>query len=406
MNGNELKKEYGDYQTPDSFSLDVCKYLRDILGIKPQTIIEPTCGIGNFINSSLMTFEEVKKAYGIEINKAYCEISRERIKDNRFFVYNDSIFDFELSKIPTDDKLLIIGNPPWVTNSELKYNLPDKVNFKGLSGTDAITGSSNFDICEYIILKLIEEYKDKNATLAMLCKTSVARNVYEEVNRNLVGLKYFKILNFNSSKIFGISASACLIVLEFDSSKNNVPKCECYEFDEPEKLISQIEYKNGTLSQCVDGLDNYEGECQLTWRQGVKHDCSLIMELKWVQGNEYINKRKDHINLEDELIFPLLKSSSFKKNIICDNFERYVIVTQKKAREDTSYIEMLAPLTWKYLNDNIDLFSQRKSSIYNGAPAFSMFGVGDYSYSKYKVGISGFYKKPVFSLLFNEKKYK
>lgn len=31
-----------------------------------------------------------------------------------------------------------------------------------------------------------------------------------------------------------------------------------------------------------------------------------------------------------------------------------------------------------------------------------MFGIGDYSYSEYKVGISGFYKKPLFSLLYNK----
>ena len=31
-----------------------------------------------------------------------------------------------------------------------------------------------------------------------------------------------------------------------------------------------------------------------------------------------------------------------------------------------------------------------------------MFGVGIYSYSKYKVGISGFYKKPLFSLIYNK----
>ena len=33
-----------------------------------------------------------------------------------------------------------------------------------------------------------------------------------------------------------------------------------------------------------------------------------------------------------------------------------------------------------------------------------MFGVGDYSYADYKVGISGFYKKPLFALLYNEEK--
>lgn len=33
-----------------------------------------------------------------------------------------------------------------------------------------------------------------------------------------------------------------------------------------------------------------------------------------------------------------------------------------------------------------------------------MFGVGDYSYARYKVGISGFYKKPLFTLLYNDNK--
>lgn len=31
-----------------------------------------------------------------------------------------------------------------------------------------------------------------------------------------------------------------------------------------------------------------------------------------------------------------------------------------------------------------------------------MFGVGDYSYSRYKVGVSGFYKQPLFSVLYSD----
>lgn len=59
-------------------------------------------------------------------------------------------------------------------------------------------------------------------------------------------------------------------------------------------------------------------------------------------------------------------------------------------------------MTWKYLCNFKGKFDSRKSSIYKDAPAFSMFGVGDYSYAEYKVGVSGFYKKPLFSLLYNE----
>src|SRR5207302_7770979 len=79
--------------------------------------------------------------------------------------------------------LLVVGNPPWVTNSELgtlgSDNLPQKTNIKGLRGIEARTGGSNFDIAEYIWLKLIRELASERPRIALLCKTSVARNVLQ-----------------------------------------------------------------------------------------------------------------------------------------------------------------------------------------------------------------------------------
>lgn len=42
------EKELGDYQTPLYFTDIICEYLKNNLKINPKTIIEPTCGIGNF----------------------------------------------------------------------------------------------------------------------------------------------------------------------------------------------------------------------------------------------------------------------------------------------------------------------------------------------------------------------
>src|SRR5438105_329350 len=79
--------------------------------------------------------------------------------------------------------LLVVGNPPWVTNAELgtlgSNNLPHKKNLKGLRGIEARTGGSNFDIAEYIWLKLIQELASEQPTIALLCKASVARNVLQ-----------------------------------------------------------------------------------------------------------------------------------------------------------------------------------------------------------------------------------
>lgn len=403
MNGNGLKKEFGDYQTPEDFAQKICKYLYESLNVRPKIIIEPTAGIGNFVEASLKQFDKSKRVIGIEINREYCDICKTRHDDKRLIIECDNFFGYDLNKFSDHgDDTLVIGNPPWATNSELNYNLPKKTNFKNLSGTDAITGASNFDICEYIILQLINGFKNTNAVIAMLCKTSVARNILQELDRTSTKTEYIKMLTFNANKVFGINASACLFVTKLSRNFKNNIICEVSDFNEPDNVLSVIKSKGGVLSTETDGIKNLEGNCQYEWRQGVKHDCASIMELEKIGKHQYKNKKKDEVELEQTLIYPLLKSSDFKKPIICNNFKKYVIVTQKKAREDTSYIETTAPNTWKYLTRNKSLFDKRKSSIYNGAPAFSIFGIGDYSYAKYKVGISGFYKKPLFSLLYNE----
>lgn len=402
MNGNTLKKEFGDYQTPKYFAEIVCKLLRDKINVSPEIIIEPTSGIGNFLQAAINTFSDAKKFLGLEINPYYCDECKCRIPDKRLRIVNENFFTYEIEKNISNQETLFIGNPPWATNSDLNYNLPIKENFKHLIGTDAITGASNFDICEYIILKIIEKSVKKNVTIAMLCKTSVARNILLELDRNATPVDCVEMFTFDAGKIFGISASACLLLVKMSVVDRHINSCDIYDINFPAKIVSRIFIENGKLKTEVSGVEDFDGISNIEWRQGVKHDCAGIMELMKRDEERYINKNKEEIVLEDTLVFPLMKSSAFKKPIIKSGFSKYVIVTQKKAREDTDYIEELAPLTWKYLCENKAIFDARKSSIYKDAPAFSMFGVGDYSYAEYKVGISGFYKKPMFTLLYNE----
>lgn len=46
-----------------------------------------------------------------------------------------------------------------------------------------------------------------------------------------------------------------------------------------------------------------------------------------------------------------------------------------------------------------ELLDKRKSSIYKGRSRFSVFGVGEYSFSPWKVAISGLYKKLHFAVV-------
>lgn len=398
------KREYGDYQTPVDFAEKVCTYLKDYRRIKPSAIVEPTCGVGGFLKSSLLF--NANEYYGIEINPEYCNICRNTINSDKVKIINSDFFTFSSKALIQDKRqILVIGNPPWVTNSTLSSlgsdNLPLKVNFKGLKGIDAITGASNFDICEYIILQIINEYRDSNTVIAMLCKTSVARNIFKELKRNYINFSSCNILDFDAAKVFGINASACVLIIQLSKNKISSDVCNVYDFEKPETVKSQFGYADGQFYSNLDiDTENFDGRCCFEWRQGVKHDCSKVMELT-LRNGMLQNGQKKTVQIEDDIVFPLIKSSMFKTPII-HSFTKYVIVTQKKAREETGHLEQELPKTWDYLNDNIELFESRKSSIYRGAPPFSMFGVGDYSYSKYKVGVSGFYKQPLFSVLYSD----
>ena len=129
------KNEFGDFQTNSGLAIKVCQLLKE-KGINPKTLIEPTCGTGNFILSALKTFDNIENILGVEINKVYLEkLNNDLIGiPNRVKIKleNKNVFDYDFSKCPElSEPFLILGNPPWVTNSELQgKNLPKKSNSK------------------------------------------------------------------------------------------------------------------------------------------------------------------------------------------------------------------------------------------------------------------------------------
>lgn len=414
LNNNLSELERGDYQTPNDFALKICEYIKENRDINPNVIIEPTCGIGNFMDASINTFNNVKKVYGIEIDKNYFDVVSSKFDKYIKYelqLFNENVFEFNFEDIKkninNNERILIIGNPPWVTNSQLEsiesVNLPNKENLKNLGGFDALTGKSNFDISEYIILKLIESFQNTNTTIAMLCKNTVIRNIVRDVSKLNYNINNIEMVSFNSKDVFGISCEASLLLL--DISDELEAKCDVYNIDESREIVKSFGWDKNTNS-FVSNIDEYsetsqiDGECILEWRQGIKHDCSKIMQLS--KNNDiYVNGNHEQLDVEDTYIYPMLKSSDIKKEIINDT-RKYVIVTQRKVGEDTKIIEYKSPKLWRYLVENGEFLDKRKSSIYKKAPRFAIFGVGDYSFSTYKVCISGFYKEPKIALAYSE----
>lgn len=402
------KIEFGDFQTPVSLTEEICRFISK-QGISPYTVIEPTCGKGNFIYSSLNYFKQVKRIIGLECNNEYVNQLKDSIKQEQhqcdIDIIHGNFFDFNWNSIFADsiEPVLVIGNPPWVTNSSLESlnsgNLPVKSNFLGYSGLEALTGKSNFDISEWILIKLIHQLTHKNAVLAFLCKTATARKVLEYSWKNNINTASSDIHLINAKQHFNVSVDACLLVIHFSMT---AIQSECRIFNDLSKnhYDRVIGYKNNQLISNIDlyhQTKKYYGPMKHTWRSGIKHDCSAVMEL--TKGkNGYINGLGETVHLEERYIYPLVKSSDVAR----DNYQwnnRYIIVTQSKIGEPTDSIKNTAPNLWNYLESHRDCFAKRKSSIYKNKPNYSIFGVGNYTFKPFKVAISGLYKKLQFVVL-------
>lgn len=407
------REEYGDWQTTMELAIKVCLLLKEE-GADPKVIIEPTCGKGHFILAALQVFDNLEDIFGIEIQGSYLEelkldllqyyINNSHKRRVRIHLYHQNVFDFDFVSIKeclADRETLVLGNPPWVTNSKLggfgSGNVPQKNNFKKLEGLDAITGKSNFDIAEYICRQMIMLLAGEDARLALLLKNSVVKNiVYGQQNGNLMIDSLYQY-TIDAKKEFGVSVAASLLYLTMGDK--TAKHCQVKNF-----------YTNSNVSK-YGWIDNHfvadadayqkcryiEGESPLIWWSGLKHDCAKVMELSF-DGKQYLNGLNEIVEIEDDMIFPLLKSSDLKGEVIT-SVRKYVIVTQKSTSDDTDWIRSKYPKTYKYLLSHAEYFDNRGSRIYQGRPRFCIFGIGRYSFKPYKVVVSGLYKEPNFAVV-------
>lgn len=407
------KEEYGDWQTDMELALAVCRRLKSE-GIDPEVLVEPTCGVGNFVVAALEVFDHVREIYAIEINPAYVHELSDRVlaraagRGVRVHIMNQNVFDVDfltIKRATHGRKMLILGNPPWVTNSQLgrldSGNLPKKSNFKHVRGLDAITGKGNFDIAESITLRLLKLMEGERAHLALLLKSSVIRNIiYAQGHGRMAaaaGVGTFCQFNIDARREFQASVSAALLTAA--SGTTEATSCRVFDF-----YTGTYQKTFGWVGRhFVSDCDKYaragtvEGVSDLEWRSGLKHDCAKVMELTR-QGGHYVNGLGETVDIEEEMVYPFLKSSDIRGERV-SSCRKYVILTQRHPSDDTTRLKACCPKAYRYLEAHLPYFEARKSVIYKNRPRFSIFGIGDYAFRKYRIAISGLYRQTRFSLV-------
>lgn len=398
----QVRAIFGDFQTPPQLANEIVAFVTT--GRSDfSNVIEPTCGDGSFLLAAIRHLGPDVEYFGFDINPDYVETCRANTQnvgveahvDCRDFYQVDwkSLFD----GLPGD--ILVLGNPPWVTNAALGSmggtNLPEKTNFQGHTGFEAKTGKANFDISEWMLISLLESLQSRNATLAMICKTATARKVLRYAWRNGLRLGQSSIHLVDAAHFFGVSVDACLLLVHtgIPAQSHQATIYSGFGFSTPIQTIGMV---NGDLVSDVEAfqeLRDLDGIEYRKWRSGVKHDASKVMELEKVLDG-YRNGLGETWLLEPNFLYPLLKSSDLANGRLVP--QRYVLITQEQISDRTDSIAATAPKTWGYLVSHASMLDARSSSIYANRARFAVFGVGPYTFSPWKVAISGLYKTMCF----------
>ncbi|MCL4825906.1 MAG: hypothetical protein KJZ95_00985 [Caldilinea sp.] len=397
------KVEYGDFQTPIDLAREVCSLIART-GFHPASILEPTCGTGSFLRASIETFPEAVRVLGFEINPQYVVQAQQTmavefpqapvvVSQSDFFVTRWSEVVALLA-----DPILVIGNPPWVTNSGLgalgSKNVPTKSNLDNLNGIDALTGKSNFDISEWVIRKNLEWLQDRHGMLAMLCKTTVARKILLYAWQHDLKMESASLYRLDAETFFAAAVDACLLVIKTHAT-DSIKECKVFDSLDAQIPTNVFGFRDGMLIANIELFEKWRrlaGRGLKGWRSGIKHDCSKVFELR-LDNDRLMNGLGQPVEIESQVIFPMLKSSDLAMH---RKPHRWMIVPQKTMDDDPVHLELDAPRTWRYLAAHSQSLDSRKSAIYRNRPRFSVFGVGGYSFAPYKVAISGLYKKLAF----------
>ena len=408
MSEQRRRVEFGDFQTPDLLSRKVCERLK-ALGIEPEFVVEPTCGVGAFVSAAAATFPRARRIFGYEVNGEYLaslatRLGPQALADKVTLEQADFFQTNWRSKLKElDGSVLVLGNFPWVTSATQGAiggaNMPVKSNFQGHNGFDAISGKANFDISEWMLLEVLRWFDERAGDIAMLVKTAVARKVLAYAERQRVGVREAFLIGIDAKKEFNASVDACLLVVRMTANRTQASYDYRVYSDLSATAFKRVGHRDGLT---VGDLDAYARTRSLVgispqkWRSGVKHDASGVMELRQT-ANGLVNGLGEVVHLEPNYLYPLLKGSDVGSAKTWRGM--FTLVTQRFVGESTSGIRNAAPRTWAYLERHATQLDGRVSTVYAKNPRFAIFGVGDYAFRPWRIAICGLYKRLRFRLV-------
>ena len=350
----------------------------------------------------------------------------------------------------------VVGNPPWIKwdflSKEYKLKLGNLyLNIYKLfshKGMKAGMGYSHDDISVVFMYVAIDKYLKIGGKLGFVMKQTLYKSIagsefrkfkIEKEQEASIPLKVLKVNDMLALAPFKSSAQSETSTIILEKGKETTYPVEYniwipknYSPDEGDMLESvlsnvKIERKKAyphndknpkdvwvILDSGKDKHAYISGKNYYVPRHGIVNDLNAVFFIDILgKDNRNINiqnkvggaKKKVRpikTTIEKDLVYPFLKPRNIDRWRM-DGYS-YCLVPQKKTGEkNESKIRTDHPLTFAYLHKFKDNLLNRSSRWFKvkGFPFYSIFGIGDYSFSPYKVVWSCMSYSPNFAVVSN-----
>ncbi len=437
---HEMRLQLGEYYTPRGIAeLSVGEL--DVDDHESEMFLDPGCGSGIFLAACIDAKREALEddlspddlvdaitdtVYGIDLNPVAvkgaklsyllsllpvlegAEVDRLEIPvfltDSLRLTRTDEIRYASESLDLTVDHL--VGNPPWITWGNLSEPVRDawreryvkQLDLLPHHGVETRLGHVNDDISVPFVWVCIHHYLAEGGDASFVLKRDIMKGPAgrlfrtQRVNSRPVAVRH--VHDFNRLRPFGdaVGVHSAIYTLGVDAEPEFPIATDSWKKAKENPSFSTAEQMHETLAREETGMVPVEeddaasswvrqdaenralGECEHDIRHGVKDDAKDVYSIDRSQLDE----------LEHDHIYPYIKSKHVVKYGLFGH-DLHLVPMEKANEDNEAELQNNCPKTYEYLKSNRQALENRSSTWLEQGTFYNLFGLGEYTWSDYKV---------------------
>ncbi|MWG35153.1 N-6 DNA methylase [Halomarina oriensis] len=436
----DLRLQLGEYYTPRGVAeLSVAEL--DVADYRSETFFDPGCGSGVFLATCIDAKRDAlggtlgpealvdvvtNTVFGVDLNPVAVKSAKLGYLLSLLPVLDEADVDrLELPVFLTDSLGLmrddeirfggetldlrvdhLVGNPPWLTWGNLSESVRDawreryvdRLNLLPHDGAEARLGYANDDVSVPFVWVCIHRYLAEDGDASFVLKRDIVKGPAgrllrsQRVNSRPVAVTH--IHDFTDLRPFGdeVGAHASVYTLRADTAPTFPIDADTWRRADGDPEFSSAAAMRETLPHeetpmvpveaddpsspwlRADAERRALGECAHDIRHGLKDDAKDVYSLDRSRLDE----------LEHDHVYPYLRSKHVVKYGLFGH-DLHLVPMAKANEDNEAELRNGCPKTYEYLDSRREALEDRASTWLQSGTFYNVFGLGEYTWSDYKV---------------------